>query len=151
VKAFMKIVLLAVIATLFVGSSGVAIYQHQCSMSGDETSYFVEMNRACEDVEIEMVHQKKEPTQNTCCFVDDQTSEQTCLECCSTDFQFIQLQTDLIQHHAEGLESIVFVSTQPFLSSTPIKTWTSVQWTTLRGPPILKQNTRRALHQLYLI
>lgn len=145
----MKIVLLAVIATLFVGSSGVAIYQHQCSVSGDETSYFVEMNHACEDGE--MVHQKKEPTQNTCCFVDDQTSEQTCLECCSTDFQFIQLQTDLIQHHAEGLQSLVFVSTPLVLSTSPKLIGAPAPWINLRGPPILKQNTRRALHQLYLI
>lgn len=135
--------------TLFVGSSGVAIYNHHCSVSGDESSYFVEYNKGCEDEGL--VQDKQGATRHACCFSNQQNKEEINVECCSTDFQFVQIQTDLIQHHTDELQPIKVVLTHSNFTLPPAVNESKFHNKNWRGPPVLKPQTRRALQQLYLI
>ncbi len=85
-KLLNKIILSLFLVLIFFGSIGVSVFEHFCSINGNEISYFAPLEDKCE----------KESIKQSCCS-HKQNDISTVLKkekCCSEQFSYIKLNTE---------------------------------------------------------
>ena len=133
-----------------VSSTGVVVYEHYCTKSGETSHFFSEVNDAC-SIENDSCEQAREAT---CCSTTE-TKEGAGLEenCCSTDVSFFQLISDFSYANANKLLKVNSDSDWIFEESTFLVLKDGLE-RSLRAPPPKKSlslSRKRALLQVYRI
>jgi hypothetical protein len=133
-----------------VSSTGVVIYEHYCTKSGERSHYFTEVDDVCLSQ-----NDSCEQSQETTCCAKNNSKEDTGLEgkCCSTDVSFFQLTSDYSYTDSSELFK-VNASAQSVLYC---RTFFGIEYDcaiALRAPPPKKnlpQSRKIALLQVYRI
>jgi hypothetical protein len=147
-KVFLHISAIALMVYMLISSMGVLVYEHHCSQSGTFYGVFTEFDHECE--------KKKKEVSTTCgaseksCCKKPSNQEQISDNCCSTDLNWVQLDTDLSIHDLEfEFDSGLAVS---FNSNFKIfQPQSQVKTEECRGPPPKLQKATQSLLQSYLI
>jgi hypothetical protein len=133
-----------------VSSTGVVIYEHYCTKSGERSHYFTEVDDVCSSEKDACEQTQK----MTCCATND-SKKDTALEenCCFTDVSLFQLNSDYSCSDANELLKVTFsaYSVLNYRTLLGIKDDCIVA---LRAPPpktTLPLSRKMALLQVYRI
>jgi len=146
VKQYVRIYLLGLIALFFISTTGITVYKHYCSHGGEFYGVFIDVSHDCEPEEdVEKAH--------ACCTTGsgDADFEFTFTEeCCTSDVDFYQIDSDLIQQNVEVDFVKVFTSSHTFEVTLSFPKYKKVIASN-KAPPVLSTNERLSLFQMYLI
>lgn len=92
-KVFLHISAVALMIYMLVSSMGVLVYEHHCSQSGTFYGVFTELDHKCEKKKKEVSTHCGE-SEKSCC-KKPSNQEQISDNCCSTNVNWVQLDTDL--------------------------------------------------------
>jgi hypothetical protein len=147
-KIFLHISALSLMIYMLFSSMGVLVYEHHCSQAGTFYGVSSEFDHHCEDKKEEISTSCKN-TEKSCC--EKPTNEkQASNNCCTTDVNWVQLDTDLSIHNLDfefdkGL-NIAFISNfKLFQPQSKNKT------EECRGPPPKLLKPSHSSLQSYLI
>jgi len=143
VKQHVRIYLLGLVALFFISTTGVTVYKHYCSFGGEFYGLFMDVNHDCGPDTAEEVH--------ACCSVKDVNYDiQIKEECCTSDVDVYQIDTDLI-YQDEDVELVkTFVCSIPYAVKLPFPKVKELA-TSNKAPPALTLNRRLSLFQRYLL
>ena len=103
VKQHVRIYLLGLIALFFISTTGVIVYKHYCSHGGVYYGIFLDVNHDC-------ASEKTVEDAHACCTNPNAGSEgesKFTEECCTSDVDFYQIDTDLINHDLKYIKKSV--------------------------------------------
>ena len=145
-KVFLHISAVALMIYMLISSMGVLVYEHHCSQSGTFYGVYSEFDHQCEKKKVSTDCGASE---KSCC---DKPSNQEEISdnCCSTDVNWVQLDTDLsindIDFEFEKDANIAFTSNFKIFQPQP-----KVKIDECRGPPPKLQKPTQSHLQTYLI
>lgn len=145
-KSIITILLLSI---FLISSTGIVVYEHHCSKSGDFLGFYTDVDHDCNEVSEKPCH-KEEPT--NCCQKKTSTDLPSVdKNCCSTDVSLIQLESD----YTAVFQDIEFEKNHLFSASHffNLKTFKIYKDRIIRGPPDqpILHSRKRASIQVYLI
>jgi len=101
VKQFRSILILFFAVSLFVGSAGIHVFEHFCTIEGTEYSFFIPSKHSCK------------PTKkiSNCCHEDSEKQVDSFKEnCCEEDLISFQITSNFIQKDFQHKQQIAFNS-----------------------------------------
>ncbi len=140
---------LLLVAQIFLGSTGVIVYEHHCKKDGTSRSLFIEQEH-----ERDAVKEVKSCSASSCCSSSDQVgSDYPAIDrevCCSNSIDYIQLDTDLaLEKNELQFLGLVTRPTESANENPPaVLAETSSSY---RGPPPSSISERLASLQTYII
>jgi len=147
-KVFQHISAMSLMIYMLFSSMGVLVYEHHCSQAGTFYGVSSEFDHHCEDKKEEISTSCKN-TEKSCC-EKPTNEEQISDNCCSTDVNWVQLDTDLsvndIDFEFEKDLNTVFTSDFKLFQPQP-----KIKTEECRGPPPKLQKPSQSLLQTYLI
>lgn len=139
-----NIFVLFLVGLFFISTTGITIYKHHCSHGGEFYGVFVDVAHDCEPEDA------KEVEKHACCSGAISKSLEVNEDCCTSDVQMYQIDTDLALNDFEinFLTPVTFSTLSSVAFSIPelaINTFPN------KAPPLLTTSERLALFQIYLI
>lgn len=137
------------VVQVFLGTTGVIVYEHHCKKDGTSRSFFVAQNH-----DRDLVEQSSSCAVSSCCAKKDVLSDDFPFvqkeSCCSNSTDYVQLDTDLA---ADNSEHIIQVLNEASFQTPYSETLSSAKETSsdYRAPPPLLTSRRLARLQTYLI
>ena len=147
-KVFLHISAVGLMIYMLISSMGVMVYEHHCSKSGTFYGISSEFHHECEDKKKEVLKQCGS-TELSCC-ENSSNQDQVSDNCCSTDVNWVQLDTDLSVSSIdfEFENDLNFAFTDDFKLFQPNS---KINTEECRGPPPKLLKPSRSLLQTYLI
>ncbi|MEX2484945.1 MAG: hypothetical protein WED10_10310 [Brumimicrobium sp.] len=146
-KIFLHISAITLMVYILISSMGVLVYEHHCSKAGTFYGVYTEFEHHCE--EEKEVSNKCESSEKSCC-KKPSSKEKITSSCCSTNLNWVQLDTDLsvneIDFEFEKELDIAFTSNFKIFQPQP-----NIKIEECRGPPPKLQKPSQSLLQSYLI
>ena len=140
---------LILVVQVFLGTTGVIVYEHHCKKDGTTRSFFVAQSH-----ERDVAKEPKSCHQSACCLVDELASKDVPFlkkePCCTNSTAFIQMDSDLAVDN-NGLDFDVTYISFDKVSDFICPNQTSLLSADYRGPPPLTTSHRLASLQTYLI
>ena len=131
-------------ALFFISTSGVTVYKHYCSHGGVFYGVFLDVNHNC-DMEKVVVES------HACCSSGANESDfQFTEECCTSDVDFYQIDTDLITHDLKVEFAKVYTPAFSIPVTLVFPDYNKI-FTANKAPPALTTTERLSLFQMYLI
>jgi len=144
VKQHVRIYLLGLMALFFISTTGVTVYKHYCSHGGEFYGVFMDVSHDCQP-------EKTIEDSHACCDSGDNKSDfKFTEECCTSDVDFYQIDTDLIHHDTEVEFVAFFVPATSFALIAEYPEFKKIA-TANKAPPFLTTSKRLSLFQMYLI
>lgn len=134
-----------------ISSTGVVIYEHRCSHSGDHIAFYTGVEHDCDGKQVKESN-KKENSSGCCKKSEKPVDEPVCKEeCCSTDVSLVQIDSEYsfvessFQFEKNNFDLNYF--SDLLLETTEVSTGSN------RSPPEPRISScqKRALMQVYLI
>lgn len=147
-KVFLHISTVALMIYMLVSSMGVLVYEHHCSQSGTFYGVFSEFDHECEEKKQSMSIGCDASEKSCCKKLSNQ--EKVSENCCTTDVNWVQLDTDLsintIDFQFENDLNIAFTS-----DFTLFQPQSKIKIEECRGPPPKLLKPSHSILQCYLI
>lgn len=148
-QLMMSMFSMILVVQVFLGTTGVIVYEHHCKKDGTSRSFFVALNH-----DGDIVDQPSSCAVSSCCAKKDVLSDDFPFvqkeSCCTNSTDYVQLDTDLAakngEHVIQGLDEASFQTVYSERSSSAKET--SFPY---RAPPPLLTSRRLAHLQTYLI
>lgn len=140
-----NIFLLFLVVIFFISTTGVTVYKHHCSHGGMFYGVFVDVSHDCEPEIVEAVNDS-----NECCATTSSNGLQVEEECCTSDVQMYQIDTDLATNDSkiEFVNHFTYSFSNSLYFSIPEYRVITIS---NKAPPALTTPKRLSLYQIYLI
>lgn len=144
------IITLFSLLAFFVGSTGIIVFEHHCSISGDFIGFYSDVNHDCGEETLEKSC-KKESSKTCCQSQNEEDVPKFDEDCCTTNVSLVKIDSDYSLNNYEiNLErnypGDVYVYNYFYFLKELVQEEP-------RGPPDLRnpQSKRRSFIQVYLI
>lgn len=137
------------VVQVFLGSTGVIVYEHHCKKDGTSRSFFV-----AQDHKRDQVQEAKRCDKSSCCSNKNEISKDLPFlqeeSCCTNSTEFIHLDSDLAVDNNDNNIDVTSVALIEDVN-IEISALAVLQIADYRGPPPLITSRRLARLQSYLI
>ncbi len=146
-----SIIVIFSLLIFFISSTGVVVFEHHCSKSGDFIGFYTGVDHDCGEVMDQSCSQETEVDSHCCQPQVNEDIPNVSSKCCTTDVSLIQIHSDY------SLSYSVFdfdnKSLPAYVDNNDLRNLSNRQVKVVRGPPdlYLTQNKKRANIQVYLI
>lgn len=133
------------VAVFLISTAGITVYKHYCSHGGMFYGVFVDVRHDCETDEVE----EHEPL-HECCNPSAENEFFSSEDCCTSDVNFYQIDTDLLVNDFK-IDFIHHFDFNPTVASFVFVPELRISFAPNKAPPVLTTSKRLSLIQQYLI